>query len=106
MRIRRVRLAAFLFALALAMAAAAAASRAGRPTPDSSSAPGAAALDGRALYARSCVRCHAPGELFDDLRVPEQGAAVLDMLDFLDDHGVGNAFEDRALVRYLLEQSR
>jgi mono/diheme cytochrome c family protein len=115
MRVRHVRLAAILFSLGLALAAAAAvavALRAG-PAPPSPGAPGAAPtpttaaeLDGRALYARYCERCHAADRFSEDLRAPDQGTVVLDMLDFLDDHGNADCLQDRALLRFMLEQAR
>ncbi|MBL8860688.1 MAG: hypothetical protein JNK02_01635 [Planctomycetes bacterium] len=112
MRARRVRWAARAFTLALVGAAALVAWRAGRPPPTpvvggavDPPASAEAELDGRALHARYCVRCHAVDAFDDALRASNQGEAVLDMLSFLEDHGASDGVQDRAIVRFLLLQA-
>lgn len=54
------------------------------------------------VFARLCADCHEPQELAESLRdAPDQGGAVLDMLEFLAVHGGATDAEDRALLRWI-----
>lgn len=63
-------------------------------------------IDGSAVFARHCIRCHAT----DDLRAPLEGAdrttALRDLVEYLRDHGDADEAQDRAIAAYLLETER
>lgn len=63
-------------------------------------------LDGAALFGANCTTCHAVDELTPPLRGPEPALAALAMLEFLADHGEGDAAEDLAMVRFLVRSAR
>jgi mono/diheme cytochrome c family protein len=99
MHTRNVRNTAVGFALALvAVALWSASQRGGREA-----APPVVGgdFDGRALFERHCAKCHAADEFASELRGPESGAAVLQMLEFLTDHGAASELEDRAIVGFM-----
>ena len=115
MRTAAVRWTALVFTLALALAATGSAwlaaraaasepavhggSRRARPADPAS---GASELDRGSLYALYCGECHVVEELTPYLRGPDPGAAVLELLEFLDGHGRSDAVQDRAIVAHLL----
>lgn len=107
MHARNVRLTAAGFTLALFALAGAAAWRvdsrktaaASSQSPDPSPAP--SELDGRALYEQHCASCHALDEFAKTYQGPGSGVAVLELLEFLVDHGGATTDEDRAIARFL-----
>ncbi len=63
-------------------------------------------LDGKALFERHCAKCHESDEFASALRGPESGAAVLETLQFLTEHGDASELEDRAVVEFLSSSGR
>lgn len=104
MRTLHVKLAALAFALVLFLAAATSAWIASRPAvPGASPAlTRARDLDARELYRIHCGGCHAREDLAALPDGPDRGAAILSLLDFLEDHGASDDREDRAIAGYLL----
>lgn len=112
MRAATVRLTAVVFALALMALAAVAAwlaqhlDKAPREATDGARAQASSVRDGRALYARNCERCHTTQEFAEGLHGPQSGARVLEMLEFLEQHGDGDELDDRAVLAFLVQASR
>jgi mono/diheme cytochrome c family protein len=106
MRTPQIRLVAGAFALAFLLLAAAAAwvaTRAGAAAAGPDIPPGEA-LDGRAAFERHCAGCHAAQDVAPE--TPATGAAVVELLRFLETHGAGDPGEDLALTAYLLGLER
>lgn len=112
MHARKVRWTAAAFALALfALAGAVAWSAKVRtgasPSASTSDAPESSReLDGRAMYVLHCERCHAVEELAETCQGPDAGVRVLELIDFLAEHGDAGSAEDRAIARYLATLER
>lgn len=108
MRTLHVRLAALVFTLALLLATVGSAWIASRAAVDGEPAmpPSEGELDGRELYQLHCGGCHLEEDLSPALHGPDPGAAIIALLDFLEDHGRSDDRQDRALVAYLIGADR
>jgi len=61
---------------------------------------------GERLFQRHCASCHTIEELSVlPASDRDRGLAVLEMLEFLGEHGASNAAEDRRILVYLLARS-
>jgi mono/diheme cytochrome c family protein len=63
-------------------------------------------LDGRALYEQHCERCHAVDEFADAYLGQGSGLRVLELLEFLEQHGDADPLEDRAIAQFLATPTR
>lgn len=104
MRTLHVKLAALALSLGLFLAAATSAWIVSRPgvafaRPALSRARD---LDASELYRVHCGGCHDREDLAPILNGPDQGAAILSLLDLLEDHGASDDREDRAIAGYLI----
>jgi len=64
--------------------------------PSSPTAP-----SGAELWARHCATCHEVEDLAPQLRGERGAALALEWIEFLEDHGEGEAREDRAVLAFL-----
>lgn len=102
---RLVSLTVWILAAGFAFACLLFAWRAGAPPAVPLAAADAVAVDGAAVFAARCARCHAAGEFTARLAAPDRATAAGRLLEKLDDHGDTPFADDLAIVRWLAAQA-
>ena len=98
---RLVTLTVWMLAAGFALACVLFAWRASAPAAMPAVAADAGAIDGAALFASHCARCHEAGEFTPRLAAPDRAVAAGRLLEALADHGDTGFADDLAIVHWL-----